>query len=61
LELPEIPLHITHRGVNRAATFPDSEDCANYRDALGEAIALHRVRIHAYVLMSNHVHLLAAQ
>lgn len=23
LELPGIPLHITHRGVNRAATFLD--------------------------------------
>jgi len=28
LEMPGIPLHITHRGVNRGATFIDDEDCA---------------------------------
>jgi len=31
LELPGIPMHITHRFVNRAATFLDDEDRAAYR------------------------------
>ena len=35
LELPGIPLHITHRGVNRGATFIDDEDCAAYLQKTG--------------------------
>ena len=34
LELPGIPLHITHRGVNRGAAFIDDEDFASYLQAL---------------------------
>lgn len=59
LELPGIPLHITHRGVNRAATFLDDEDFASYRQLLGDAFAEQGIALHAYVLMTNHVHLLA--
>ena len=59
LELPGIPLHVTHRGVNRAATFLDDEDFSLYRHCLGDALAAHGVALHAYVLMTNHVHLLA--
>lgn len=58
LELPGIPLHVTHRGVNRAATFLDDEDFSHYRQRLGDALAAHGIALHAYVLMSNHVHLL---
>jgi len=58
LELSGVPLHTTHRGVNRAATFLDDEDCAAYLQALAFASSEHDVQIHAYVLMSNHVHLL---
>ena len=59
LEMPGIPLHITHRGVNRAATFFGAVDRVAYLAALREAITLHGVALHAYVLMTNHVHLLA--
>ena len=58
LELPAIPLHFTQRGVNRAATFLDDEDFAQYRQKLGEVLAEHDNALHAYVLMTNHVHLL---
>lgn len=58
LELPGIPLHFTQRGVNRAATFLDDEDFAQYRQKLGEVLAEHDIALHAYVLMTNHVHLL---
>ena len=58
LELPGIPLHITHRGVNRAATFLDDGDFHEYRYCLGDALAAHGIALHAYVLMTNHVHLL---
>jgi putative transposase len=58
LELPGFPLHITHRGVNRAATFLDDEDYIRYRQLLGDALAEQDIALHAYVLMTNHVHLL---
>jgi len=58
LELPGIPLHITQRGVNRAATFLDAQDHRDYLAALAESTTRHGVRVYAYVLMGNHVHLL---
>ncbi len=58
LELPGIPLHITQRGVNRAAVFLDDDDCAAYLQALQAAAQAQSVAIHGYVLMTNHVHLL---
>lgn len=58
LELPGVPLHVVHRGANRAATFLDDVDCAAYLQALAFASSAHGVELHAYVLMSHHVHLL---
>ncbi|MBW8311493.1 MAG: transposase [Rhizobium sp.] len=60
LDIPGIPLHITHRGVNRAAVFRDDEDRQTYLLALSEAAAGNGVEVHGYVLMGNHVHLLAS-
>src|SRR5690349_1397071 len=56
--MPGVPMHITQRGVDRCPTFLTPEDFAYYRRAL--ALAQERVScgVHAYVLMSNHVHLL---
>ncbi|WP_034212825.1 transposase [Arenimonas metalli] len=59
LEASGFPLHITQRGVNRAATFIDPGDYSRYLHWLAEAFAEHHVALHAYVLMGNHVHLLA--
>ena len=60
LELPGTPLHITHRGVNRGATFIDDEDFAGYMQALEQTSREQGVLIHGYVLMTNHVHLLVS-
>jgi len=60
LHLPGVALHITHRGVNRAATFLDDEDCASYLQHLHLAASAHAVSLHGYVLMTNHVHLLVS-
>jgi putative transposase len=60
LELPGIPQHITHRGVNRGATFIDDEDFAAYLQALECVSQAQAVAIHGYVLMTNHVHLLVS-
>ena len=58
LILPNVPLHITQRGVNRAAIFIDDEDRHHYRKLLHEACAGNAIAVHAFVLMDNHVHLL---
>jgi putative transposase len=54
--LPGVPLHITQRGHDRGPTFLAPEDFAFYPWAVREAAV--RCAVHAYVLMTNHVHLL---
>lgn len=56
--VPDVPLHITQRGVDRGATFLDDDDFAFYRLCLHQASTRTRCAVHAYVLMTNHVHLL---
>ena len=56
--LPDQPLHVIQRGNNREAVFFGPEDYARYRDWLTQAAGDCGCAIHAYVLMTNHVHLL---
>ena len=58
LILPGIPLHIIQRGNNRQACFYADEDYLAYLGWLGEYAKKSRCTVHAYVLMTNHVHLL---
>ena len=58
IDLPGIPQHVRQRGNNRLPCFLDDNDRRNYLDALGEALIATGCRLHAYVLMDNHVHLL---
>lgn len=51
--------HVIQRGNNRAPIFADDEDYRRFLVWLTEASHEHGVFIHAYVLMTNHVHLLA--
>lgn len=56
--LPDVPAHVVQRGNNHAACFFHAADYRFYLAALQEALLRHRVALHAYVLMTNHVHLL---
>lgn len=58
LSVPGIPWHIIQRGNNRTACFYAEEDYRRYLDTLEEQAERHACAIHAYVLMTNHVHLL---
>ena len=58
LELPGVPLHVIQRGVNRSACFFGDVDRRFYLKCLGSAAAARGCDVHAYVLMTNHVHLL---
>ena len=56
--LPDYPLHIVQRGINREPCFFAEEDYHCYLHWLEEAARDCGCSIHAYVLMTNHVHLL---
>lgn len=56
--LPGIPVHIVQRGNNRQPVFFDDNDYRVYLDWLAEAVGQGECAIHAYVLMTNHIHLL---
>ncbi len=57
--IPGQPQHIIQRGNNRQAVFAFDADYLFFRDALIEAAETHGLTIHAYVWMTNHIHLLA--
>jgi putative transposase len=57
--VPNIPVHIVQRGNNRRSCFRQSRDYRSYLAALRETSASYNVSIHAFVLMTNHIHILA--
>lgn len=59
LTVPGYPHHIIQRGNNRQAIFAATADYELLLSLLEENARKHKVAIHAYVLMSNHFHLLA--
>ncbi len=56
--IPGIPQHIIQRGVNRQVCFAAEEDFAAYAHWLRECAVKYHVAVHAWVFMTNHVHLL---
>lgn len=50
--------HITNRGNERRDIYRDDRDRGHFCELLGEMVARFRVRLHGYVLMNNHYHLL---
>lgn len=58
LRVAGLPLHLIQRGNNRSACFYADEDYALYLHHLEELCRKFRCAVHAYVLMTNHVHLL---
>jgi putative transposase len=59
LTLPGYPHHIIQRGNNRQAIFASQADYQTLLNLLLENAQKFKVAIHAYVLMTNHFHLLA--
>ncbi len=59
LTLAGYPHHIIQRGNNRQAIFSSNADYQTLLDLLDENARKFEVELHAYVLMSNHFHLLA--
>jgi len=53
-----IPQHVIQRGNNRQVCFSSDEDIAAYANWLHKYAKKYEVHIHAWVFMTNHVHLL---
>jgi putative transposase len=56
--LPGQPQHVIQRGNNRQLIFASEDDYRFYYECLTEAARNYGCDIHAYVFMTNHVHLL---
>lgn len=56
--LPNVPVHVIQRGNNRQVCFVADEDYRFYLDWLKDYADKTRCQVHAYALMTNHVHLL---
>jgi len=56
--VPGAPVHAVQRGHNRSAVFFDDFDYLEYLRCLKQAADSCGCAVHAYVLMTNHVHLL---
>jgi REP-associated tyrosine transposase len=56
--LPGVPQHVIQRGHNRQPIFFQEDDYRFYLTCLQETTARHATAVHAYVLMTNHVHVL---
>lgn len=59
LLLPGAPFHLVQRGVNKGAIFVDDVDRDYFLRVLHKSFVKYELALHAYVLMGNHVHLLA--
>ncbi|MFS2017529.1 transposase [Massilia sp. GER05] len=59
LILPHEPHLIIQRGNDNQLIFRDDEDHRRFLEWLRESAKFYRVAIHAYVLMPNHLHVLA--
>jgi putative transposase len=60
IELDGALYHLLCRGDRREAIFLDDRDREMFLATLGEICQRNAWRVHAYVLMSNHYHLLVA-
>ena len=56
--LPSVPVHIVQRGHSRDTVFFEAQDYATYAYWVKEASKKYCVAVHAFVLMTNHIHLL---
>jgi len=58
LNIAGVPQHLVQRGNNRQACFQDEADYRLFLVLLKIACKRHSCDVHAYVLMTNHVHIL---
>ncbi len=57
--LPGLPYHIVQRGNNREACFIEPENYQYYLELWQEISQRYDLAVHAYCLMTNHIHFMA--
>lgn len=60
-DVADVPQHVIQRGNNRQPCFLSESDYRAYLGYLRGACEAHGCSVHAFVLMTNHVHLLVSQ
>jgi len=60
IDLPGVPQHVIQRGNNRQACFFNEGDYYFFLDTLYESLEKNECKLHAFVLMTNHVHFLVS-
>lgn len=58
LDVPGALHHIMVRGINKSAIFDDDQDRQKFLERLGDNIVEAKCSVYAWVLMTNHVHIL---
>src|SRR4030066_96434 len=58
LDIPAAPHHIMVRGTKKADIFDDGQDKTRFLERLGDLVTEGQCRVYAWILMSNHVHIL---
>lgn len=58
LDIPGALHHIMLRGINKSSIFEDDKDRLHFLDRLGANVAAADAQVYAWVLMTNHVHIL---
>jgi putative transposase len=56
---PEVPHHITQRGIRKTPIFHEPEDYRRYTDLMTENCAKYGVLVRAHCWMPNHIHIVA--
>ena len=56
--MPDYPYHVVQRGHNRQVVFAAGEDYERYLSDVRELKEAFGIKVYAYCLMTNHVHLL---
>ncbi len=57
--VPNCPHHIVQRGHNRKAIFVSDQDCQFYLENLREWKKELGIKLYAWCLMTNHIHIIA--
>lgn len=58
IQYPDAVYHVTCRGNERQVIFKDDADRTRFLQTLTQSLNIYTVKLHTYVLMSNHFHLL---
>jgi REP element-mobilizing transposase RayT len=58
IQYPDAVYHVTCRGNEKQSIFRDDSDRGRFLQLLNQSVNIYTVKLHSYVLMNNHFHLL---